>query len=115
MKSKSTVYSTDQGRHCPDCAKPVKSCECGEEGQISSDGIVRLMRQSKGRGGKPVSIITGLGLPDAQLRKLAKSLKRKCGVGGSIEDGNILIQGDKRDVLKAMLEQDGYVVKLSGG
>ena len=64
---------------------------------------------------KPVVIISGLGLTSGELKKVAKTLKSKCGVGGSIENNNILIQGDKRDVIKPELEALGYTVKLSGG
>jgi len=76
---------------------------------------VRLQRQTKGRAGKPVVIITGLGLQADKLKQLAKRLKSKCGVGGSIETGNILIQGDQRDKIRTELENLGYTVKLSGG
>ena len=81
----------------------------------ATDGIVRLQRQTKGRNGKPVVIISGLPLTDTDLKQLAKSLKSKCGVGGSIEGSNILIQGDQRAILRELLETMGYTVKLSGG
>ncbi|MBD3646511.1 MAG: translation initiation factor, partial [Pseudomonadales bacterium] len=76
---------------------------------------VRLPRQVKGRKGKTVVLLTGLPLTADELKSLAKTLKAKCGVGGSVEDGNILIQGDKREQLKAVLEEQGYNVKISGG
>jgi translation initiation factor 1 len=79
------------------------------------DGIVRIQRQSKGRAGKPVMIITGLPLPVDAIRLLAKQLKSKCGVGGTVEDGNIVLQGDRREQVKSVLEALGYKVKLSGG
>ena len=115
MKKQRVVYSTDQGNLCPGCRHPVKSCVCKDVSRQSGDGIVRLERQSKGRNGKPVVIIKGLPLADADLKQLAKELKAKCGVGGSIEDGHILIQGDKRDTLLPLLEKKGYKVKISGG
>jgi translation initiation factor 1 len=115
MKKQRVVYSTDQGNLCPGCRHPVKSCVCKDVSRQSGDGIVRLERQSKGRNGKPVVIIKGLHLADADLKQLAKELKAKCGVGGSIEDGHILIQGDKRDTLLPLLEKKGYKVKISGG
>lgn len=115
MKKGRVVYSTDQGQLCPGCRHPIKSCVCKDVSRKTTDGIVRLERQSKGRNGKPVVIVKGLPLSDAELKKLAKELKAKCGVGGSIEDGNILIQGDKRDVLLPLLESKGYKVKISGG
>jgi translation initiation factor 1 len=113
--SRRTVYSTDQGRHCPNCGAPVDSCQCNQAKIIAGDGIVRLQRQTKGRNGKPVTLITGVPLAGNDLKGLAKELKNKCGVGGSIEDTNILIQGDKRDLLKDLLEKKGYTVKISGG
>ena len=114
MNKKRTVYSTDLGQLCPDCRQPVKSCKC-QSPQPESDGIVRLQRQTKGRNGKPVTLITGVPLPAPELKKLSKELKSKCGVGGSIEGANILIQGDKRPLLKELLEKHGFVVKLAGG
>ena len=115
------VYSTDQGRLCPGCSKPVARCQCKKcqckKGQPApaGDGIVRLQRQVKGRNGKPVTLITGLTLEGPELKKLAKELKNRCGVGGSIEGHNILIQGDKRDVIRELLESRGHSVKISGG
>ncbi|HIG41161.1 MAG TPA: stress response translation initiation inhibitor YciH [Gammaproteobacteria bacterium] len=110
------VYTTDQGRVCPVCSHAIKHCVCRSGTSASSaDGTVRLQRQVKGRAGKPVVIISGLNLAPDELKKLARKLKSKCGVGGSIENSNILIQGDKRDVIKPELESLGYTVKLSGG
>ena len=115
MAKQRVVYSTDQGRHCPDCSQPLDVCQCGKPTAPETDGIVRLQRQVKGRSGKPVVIVSGLGLAPPELKKLAKKLKAKCGVGGSIEDQNILIQGDKRELIKAELETLGFNVKLAGG
>lgn len=114
MNKQRTVYSTDLGQLCPDCRQPVKLCQC-QPLQSDSDGIVRLHRQTKGRNGKPVTLITGVPLSALDLKKLAGELKKKCGVGGSVEGTSILIQGDKRPLLKELLEQRGFAVKLAGG
>ncbi|MGX9416824.1 stress response translation initiation inhibitor YciH [Vibrio sp. RC27] len=100
------VYSTETGRIKPEAEKKQRPI---------GDGIVRIQRVTKGRKGKGVSIITGLGLEDAPLKLLAAELKKKCGCGGAIKDGDIEIQGDVRDKLKQLLEQKGYNVKLAGG
>lgn len=71
------------------------------------DGVVRIQRQTSGRKGKGVCLITGIDLDDAELTKLAAELKKKCGCGGSVKDGVIEIQGDKRDLLKSLLEAKG--------
>ena len=68
-----------------------------------------------GRKGKGVCLITGVDLDDAELTKLAAELKKKCGCGGAVKDGVIEIQGDKRDLLKSLLEAKGMKVKLAGG
>jgi translation initiation factor 1 len=116
MSKQHLVYSTDGGRHCPACGAVIKQCQCRKvTANAATDRIVRLQRQVKGRGGKPVVLITGLPLSGADLKALAKKLKNKCGVGGSIEDGVILIQGDKRELLMTELTALGYQVKISGG
>ena len=76
---------------------------------------MRVHRQTKGRGGKGVSLITGLPLDDAQLEELASKLKRRCGTGGTVKDGAIEIQGDHRDTLVAELQKLGYTAKKAGG
>jgi translation initiation factor 1 len=101
---------------CPGCNRPAGQCSCREKpAPPKSDGIVRLMRETKGRKGKGVTLITGLPLDDAGLKKLAKALKQKCGCGGSLKNGVIEIQGDHRDVLEQELTGLGYKVKRAGG
>lgn len=78
------------------------------------DGVVRIQLKRLG-GGKMASVVTGVPLDEDDLKDLARSLKQKCGVGGSVKDFNIEIQGDKRNVIKAELEKKGYTVKLAGG
>lgn len=112
------VYSTDQGRHCPKCSKPQAKCSCKQSSQPlnqHTDGIVRLQRETKGRKGKGVTLITGIILKEAELKKLAKELKQHCGTGGSLKGGVIEIQGDQRKNLQPLLQSKGYQVKLSGG
>ena len=121
MKSKTTknegiVYSTEFGKACPKCGNPVSKCICGKRiPGIPNDGIVRISRETKGRKGSGVSIITGIALDDKDLKKISKQLKKKCGTGGTVKSGTIEIQGDHRDVLKEELSKLGYTVKLSGG
>ncbi|WP_373819388.1 stress response translation initiation inhibitor YciH [Glaesserella sp.] len=102
----SLVYSTEIGRITQEKPKVERP---------KGDGIVRIQRQTSGRKGKGVCVITGLELDDKALMSLASELKRKSGCGGSVKDGVIEIQGDNRDQLKQMLEQKGFQVKLSGG
>ena len=79
------VYSTESGRLCPQCQRPVADCVCGADRPAAAgDGIVRLRRETKGRGGKAVTVITGLPLAGAELKQLAKALKQRCGVGGAL-------------------------------
>jgi len=117
VRHSSLVYSTDAGRLCPECTRPVSSCECRKNAQpvrVSADGVVRLRRETKGRGGKGVTLIVGLPLSEEALQALAKQLKNKCGTGGTVKNGMIEIQGDQRNQLQPLLEGLGYKVKLAG-
>ena len=115
-KNEGIVYSTEFGKACPKCGRPVNHCVCGK-GQVGapSDGIVRIGRGTKGRKGSWVSIITGIPLDAEGLKNLARQLKQKCGTGGTVKSGTIEIQGDHRDILQQELKKLGYTVKLSGG
>lgn len=109
------VYSTETGRLCPGCGKVAKQCSCKKDQMVPSDGVVRISRQTKGRKGAGVSLITGLPLAETELKALAKTLKQKCGTGGTIKNGVIEIQGDHRELLCDLLRKSGYTVKLAGG
>ena len=118
MSSSKLVYSTSGSNVCPRCGKALFKCKCPDTDAVSSDdgdGIVRIHRETKGRGGKEVTVIAGLALADKELKQLAKALKAAAGAGGSIKNGNIEIQGDKRNVARSCLEQKGFIVKLAGG
>lgn len=110
-----SVYSTELGRTCPDCGKAKSNCSCTNDSAPEGDGIVRIQRETKGRKGKGVTLVKGVLLKATELKKLAKELKQKCGVGGAVKDGVIEIQGDVRDQLFEEMKQRGFTVKKSGG
>lgn len=110
------VYSSEHGRLCPACTRPVASCTCSKQKKTASgDGIVRIRRESKGRGGKTVTVITGIPLDVEKLKVLSGELKRRCGSGGAVKEGDIEVQGDHVDTLTAELQKRGYTVRRSGG
>ena len=114
------VYSTETGRICPDCGKPSKTCSCKRnkpelQGNTESDGIIRIRREKKGRKGKTVTAITGFDKANGDLKQIARNLKGKCGTGGSIKDGIIIIQGNHRQTIQKELQRQGFKVKLAGG
>lgn len=109
------VFSTDAGRHCPDCSQPVDACTCSRTAIPEGDGIARVRRETKGRGGKTVTTVTGVPLAEEPLKELASALKKRCGCGGSLKDGVIEIQGDHVELLLAELIKRGLKAKKSGG
>ena len=114
------VYSTETGPVCTLCQKPVPECTCKKkksrsQANIKIDGIIRIQREVKGRKGKTVTTVSGFQLDDNELKLLAAQLKRKCGTGGSVKDGIIIIQGDHRDALLSELKKQGFTAKLAGG
>jgi translation initiation factor 1 len=102
----SLVYSTDSGR--------IKQ-ESATQAITASDGYAKVRRETKGRKGKGVVTITGLGIDLKALKELAKKLKKTCGSGGSVVGDVIEVQGDKREQIKQVLESNGYKVKFIGG
>lgn len=110
------VYSTDAGRMCPNCRQPKAACTCGKPlPPAAGDGIVRVSRESKGRGGKTVTLVRGLALDEAGLAALGKRLRSACGAGGAVKEGVLEIQGDHRERVAALLSEAGHRVKLAGG
>lgn len=119
MKSKRgnapLVYSTESGGVCGGCQMVPSRCRCQKKQVLPRDGVVRLTRETKGRKGKGVTLICGLGLEVDALKKLAKALKQKCGSGGAVKNGFIEIQGEQRDLIEKELLARGYRVKRAGG
>jgi len=119
MSSSRLVYSTasgSAGQSCSKCGKQLRKCQCGKQTPSApSDGIIRIGRETKGRKGKGVCLISGVPLKGEELASLAKTLKALCGTGGTVKDGVIEIQGDHRETLKATLEKRFDKVKLAGG
>lgn len=110
------VYSTDSGKICPDCRQPLAGCICRKPpARAVPSGGVRVSRQTKGRGGKNVTLVTGLLLDDAALAALAKQLRTACGSGGTVKAGVIEVQGDHGDKLVELLIQLGHAPRRAGG
>jgi translation initiation factor 1 len=107
-----TVWSSEQGDMRKDLRyrkpRPAKSLPPQQQ-------TAYLHRESKGRGGKTVSLVKNLVLSEADLKALAKKLKRACGSGGTIKDGVIEIQGEHRQNIADVLKKEGYQVKIAGG
>ena len=111
------VYSTETGRMCPACRRPVAQCACRSQAvsTVTADGIVRVLRETKGRGGKAVTVVRGAPGDAAALVKLGQDLKAACGTGGTVKDGVIEVQGDHVEKVMALLQQRGHKVKRAGG
>jgi translation initiation factor 1 len=119
MKSSSSglVYSTEVGRTCPECRRALAECACKASSKAApaGDGVVRVSRQTKGRGGKSVTVIKGLALDPLALASLGKQLRTACGSGGTVKDGVIEVQGDHCDLVMEMLGAQGHRPKRAGG
>lgn len=120
QRNASLVYSTESGRVCPGCGRPAGDCSCANRraekpGTSKGDGIVRVGRETKGRKGKGVTVVTGLPLGKEELRELARRLKARCGAGGTVRDGVIEIQGEHREAVVRALEAEGFAARRAGG
>ena len=115
MKNSRLVYSTDGGRVRSSDDRPSPMGQAGRKStsKLPQDGVVRIMRERAGRGGKVVTVIRGLPAKDVEER--AAELKRLCGAGGAVKDGAVEIQGDHRERIAAELRSLGHTVKLAGG
>ncbi len=113
------VFSSAHGRMCPRCGRPAAACACAKTRApapaAGAAAVVRVGRETKGRKGKGVTVVTGVPLSGAALDELGSRLKRLCGSGGTVKDGVIEIQGDHRDALVAELAKQGWTVKRAGG
>ncbi len=125
------VYDSEavQPGHCPTCGKRRDRCRCDQAPRaqrqreeqpkalrtLPRDGVVRLLRDRQGRGGKSVTLVAGLSGTPAALAALASELKRACGAGGTLRGDVLEIQGDVRERLRIELERRGYTVKIAGG
>lgn len=122
-ENRRVVYTSDGGRvrYCDRCGQPAHAGRCapagsaGAEAKMPNDGVVRIARDKKGRGGKTMTVITGLPGDEATLAALAQTLKKLCGSGGTVKGSVIEIQGDHRERLAAYLGGQGHRVKLAGG
>jgi translation initiation factor 1 len=109
--SSRVVWSSDDGdlRRAPDPSG------ARARAVAAAGGRVKVRRETSGRRGKAVTTVAGVPLDDDGLRALAGRLKRRCGVGGSVKDGVIELQGDHRDAVLALLTDEGYDVVRAGG
>lgn len=100
---------------CPECRRPLVECICAVNAKIMGDGDVRVSRQTKGRGGKSVTLIKGLALDATALALLGKQLRTACGSGGTVKDGVIEVQGDHCETVMEALKKQGHHPRRSGG
>lgn len=111
----SLVYSTETGRTCPDCRQALAKCACKARSVPVGDGVVKVSRQTKGRGGKSVTLVAGVALDPEALAALGKQLRTACGCGGTVKDGVIEVQGDHCEKVMEALRKQGYNPKRVGG
>jgi translation initiation factor 1 len=108
------VYSTDGGRMCPGCRRPVAECACKAAAVPAGDGVARVSRQSKGRGGKTVTLVKGLALDPVALAAMGKALRTACGSGGTVKDGVLEVQGDHVERIMDELQKQGHKARRAG-
>lgn len=100
---------------CPKCRKAIGACACAAAPRPGGDGNIRVSRDSKGRGGKVVTVVRGVPLDALALGQLGKELRAACGSGGTVKDGVVEIQGDHVQRILDLLSAKGWKPKLSGG
>src|SRR3981081_977199 len=108
------VYSTGAGRVCPGCGWPADNCRCSkraDDASIPTRIVAKLRVEKKGRGGKTVTVVDGLPKHAVFLKELGQELKRVCGTGRSVLEGAVELQGDRRERVREVLLQKGFVVK----
>ena len=116
MSASGLVYSTEGGRMCPGCRQSVAACCCKAASCVpAGDGVAKVARSTKGRGGKCVTTVTGLALDAAALVAFGKVLRSACGSGGTVKDGVLEVQGDHVERALQVLAQHGHRAKRSGG
>lgn len=115
-KATGLVYSTESGRMCPECRRALGDCTC-KTGQaaVLGDGQVRVSRQTKGRGGKCVTLVKGVALDAIALAALGKQMRTACGSGGTVKEGVIEVQGDHCELIMDWLTRHGHNPKRVGG
>lgn len=111
------VYSTEGGRMCPQCRQALADCRCALQAKAApaGDGIARVQRESKGRGGKTVTLVRGLPLDADALAALGKQLRAACGTGGTVREGVLELQGDQAEKVMTWLAAQGFKAKRAGG
>lgn len=109
------VYSTETGRACPDCQQPIDDCSCKQSSAPQGDGIIRVLREKKGRAGKTVTVISGFENDKQAISDLCKTIKKRFGCGGVVKNWTIELQGDLLTQSVTFLETLGHKVKQSGG
>src|SRR5215831_11971510 len=88
------VYSTEGGRMCSGCRRPVAQCACASTPAPRGDGIVRVSRERQGRAGKTLTVVRGLDVDEETLVAYGRKLRSACGSGGTAKDGVVEVQGD---------------------
>ena len=117
-RSDGLVYSTEAGRMCPACRQPIAACRCAAlrpRALPGADGIARIRRETGGRGGKTVTVVSGLSLEAPALAALLRRLKTACGTGGTLRGDTLELQGDHRDALAELFAKEGIKSKRAGG
>jgi len=112
------VFSTESGRICPDCGFPKQTCKCKKNNTTTSvfpDGTIRVRREKQGRAGKEVSVIRGIPGSQEELQDHAGKIKKQCGTGGSMKDGEIIIQGNHVEFIMCYFSKLGMKIKKDGG
>ena len=108
------VYSSQSGRMCPTCGWPADNCQCSSSRNreaVPAKVVAKLRLETKGRGGKGVTVVYDLPRNADFLKTLCQELKRSCGVGGTVSEDTIELQGDQRERLRPILQGKGYLVK----
>ena len=101
---------------CPACRHPLADCQCAAlKTPPTASGKVRVNLETKGRGGKSVTVVRGLPLEPVALAGFGKQLRAVCGSGGTAKDGIVEVQGDHVERVMQLLGEQGWVVKRAGG